>query len=191
MEARSDKPSRASCVLIVAYGNLSRRDDGVAFHIVRRLREELGLPEPENAPGEGASVLASDSDYAEWSERLAVACMHQLAPEMVEMLSEHDVVVFVDAHVAGAGWQPVEWRALEPTYHSGMVSHHLKPETVLALCRSLYGRNPQGYVLSVEGTDFDFGETLSPGTAALLGEAVRHVLELLAGMQPGAEAGSA
>ncbi len=42
-EASSSAPENS--ILIVAYGNLSRRDDGVAFHVVRRLRERLGLPE--------------------------------------------------------------------------------------------------------------------------------------------------
>ncbi len=168
----SGKPEHS--ILIVAYGNLSRRDDGVAFHLVRRLRDALGLPEGENVPGE-----AIDDDYAEWSDRLAVACLHQLAPEIADIVSQRDIVVFVDAHVSGIGWQPVEWRKLPPEYHSGMVSHHLKPDAVLALCHSLYGRCPQGYVLSIEGSDFDFGETLSPSTAALLDQAMGHLVALL------------
>jgi hydrogenase maturation protease len=174
MDSSTDTQPAQTSVLIVAYGNLSRRDDGVAFHVVRRLRERLGLSAPESAPGE-----AVEDDYAVWNGRLAVACMHQLAPEMAEMLSERDVVVFVDAHVPEVGWEPVEWREVIPAYHSGMVSHHLKPDAVLALCHSLYGRCPQGYVLSVVGTDFDFGETLSPSTAALVEEAVGRLLGLL------------
>jgi hydrogenase maturation protease len=174
MNSNTSAQSSQASVLIVAYGNLSRRDDGVAFHIVRRLREWLGLPAPESAPGE-----AVDDDYAEWNDGLAVACMHQLAPEMVDMLAERDTVVFVDAHVADAGWASVEWREVAPAYHSGMVSHHLKPDAVLALCRSLYGRCPRGYVLSVVGVDFDFGETLSPTTSALLDEALGHLTGLL------------
>ncbi|NLG28542.1 MAG: hydrogenase maturation protease [Chloroflexi bacterium] len=164
----------STSILIVAYGNLSRRDDGVAFHVVRRLRQRLGLPDAASAPGE-----AVDDDYAEWGDRLAVVCLHQLAPEIADIVAQSDIVVFVDAHVSMPGWSPVRWSQLAAEYHSGMVSHHLKPDAVLALCQSLYGRCTQGYVLSIEGSDFDFGETLSSTTSALLDDALTHLLTLL------------
>ena len=186
MNSSTDLQSTRPAILIVAYGNLSRRDDGVAFHVVRRLRERLGLPAlAEGEPGE-----AVDDDYARWSNRLAVACMHQLAPETAELLAQHEIVVFVDAHVPGTDREPVEWQTVTPAYHSGMVSHHLKPDSVLALCHSLYGHCPQGYVLSIVGTDFDFGETLSPSTAALLDQAVACLLELLNAQQGGGKSGN-
>jgi Ni,Fe-hydrogenase maturation factor len=36
--------SHEEAVLIIGYGNLSRRDDSVAWHIMQRLRQRLGLP---------------------------------------------------------------------------------------------------------------------------------------------------
>jgi Ni,Fe-hydrogenase maturation factor len=106
-------------------------------------------------------------------------CLHQLGPELAETLSEYDVVVFIDAHVEAAQWDHVHWQQIEPNYGGSMVSHHLKPQAVLALCGSLYERCPTGYTLSILGTDFDFGMTLSDTTADLVDESVERLLELI------------
>ena len=161
-------------VLLVGYGNLSRRDDGVAYHILQRLRKRLGHPSP-----------ALEDDYEEMGgsipgdARLAMMCAHQLGPEMAEALAQFDVVVFIDAHIASAGWEPVHWQEITPGIRASLVSHHMKPDTLLALCGALYGHTPKGYILSILGTDFDFGMGLSPTTAALVDEAVDGLLELL------------
>jgi hydrogenase maturation protease len=84
-------------------------------------------------------------------------------------------VVFVDAHVEGTAWSPVHWQEITPAYDPGFVTHHLKPQTLLALCLSLYAKRPQGYILSVLGTDFDFGEELSSTTSARAEEAVERL----------------
>lgn len=161
-------PAPEASTLIIGYGNVSRRDDGVALHILRRLRARLGLP-PDDLiePGESAGAA------------LAMVCVHQLVPELAETLISYDTVVFVDAHVKGAGWDPLHWQEVEPAYRSGMVSHHLKPAALLALNRSLYGRSPTGYLLSVLGHDFDFGEELSPETNELAEQAVERLLGFL------------
>jgi len=157
-----------SGVLLVGYGNLSRRDDGVAYHILGRLRERLGYSSPE-----------LENDYEELGEELALMCTHQLGPEMAETLSRFDVVVFLDAHIASADWEPVHWQEITPAYRPSLVSHHMKPATLLALCGALYGHTPKGYILSVLGTDFDFGQELSPTTAGLVEDAVQVLMELI------------
>lgn len=157
-----------SSVLLVGYGNLSRRDDGVAYHILQRLRERLRCPSPE-----------WEEDYEELGENLAMMCTHQLGPEMAETLSRFDVVVFLDAHIASAEWEAVHWQEIIPAYRPSLVSHHMKPDTLLALCGALYGHTPKGYILSVLGVDFDFGQELSPTTAGLVEDAVQVLMELL------------
>lgn len=157
-----------SSMLIVGYGNASRRDDGVALHIMRRLRKRLGLP-PSELDG-GDDDARSD---------LAMIYVHQLGPELAEMLSQHDLVVFIDAHVEGANWQPVHWQEVIPAYRPSMVSHHLAPDVLLALCQTLFGRAPRTYVLSVLGHDFDFGDELSAETSVLAEEAVSRLADLV------------
>jgi len=47
-----------------------------------------------------------------------------------------------------------------------MVSHHVKPAALLEIARTLYGRAPKAELVSIRGYDFNFGEELSPETAA-------------------------
>jgi hydrogenase maturation protease len=162
-------------ILIIGYGNLSRRDDGVAYHIVERLGARLGRGAEQTAL---VSVPSFETE-AELAEGLCVILTHQLAPELAESLAECDLVVFVDAHVEGAGWAPVHWQEVTPAYQSSLVGHHLKPASVVALTESLYGHSPRAYVLSVLGTDFDFGEGLSAGTSERADLAVERLLALV------------
>jgi hydrogenase maturation protease len=157
-----------SSMLIVGYGNSSRRDDGVALHIMQRLRRRLGLPPSEL--DDGSSDASGD---------LAMIYVHQLGPELAETLSQHDLVVFVDAHVEGANWQPVHWQEIIPAFRSSMVSHRLTPDVLLALCQTLFGHAPKAYMLSVLGHDFDFGDELSAETSALAEEAVSRLVNLV------------
>jgi hydrogenase maturation protease len=152
-------------ILIIGYGNASRRDDGVAFHILSHLRACLGLPE-----------RPLDEEVDDPAERPAMIVGHQLGPELVELIVKYDIVVFVDAHTEGTGWEPVHWQEITPSLRSGMVSHHLKPGTLLALCDSIYGHSPRGYALSVLGTDFDFGDDLAPETATRAAQAVERLV---------------
>ncbi|MEA3407765.1 MAG: hypothetical protein U9R48_06770 [Chloroflexota bacterium] len=162
-----------SSLLLVGYGNISRRDDGVALHVLRRLRIHLGL----SLDGwEANTPLCPDGGAR---KPLAMICVHQLAPEMAELVAQYDAVIFIDAHVPAADWEPVAWQEISPGYQPGMVGHHLKPGVVLALSRSLYGHSPKGYTLSVLGYDFDFGEDLSSETSDLADEAVAFLLGLI------------
>ena len=60
-------------VLIVAYGNPLRSDDGVGWVVAEELRRRLASPEVE------------------------VLRLQQLLPEVAESLSRADAVIFVDA----------------------------------------------------------------------------------------------
>lgn len=151
-------------ILLIGYGNISRRDDGVAYHVLRRLQAALGLSESE---------LETEPTVS--GENPAMLYLHQLAPELAETIAAYDQVVFIDAHVATEGWAPVMWQPVEPLYQSHMVAHHLKPGVILALCESLYQRHPQGYMLSVLGHDFDFGDELSPETSRLADQAIARL----------------
>jgi len=135
---------------------------------MQRLRRRLGLPLGE-----------LDDEDGDASGDPAMIYVHQLGPELAEALSQHDLVVFVDAHVEGANWQPVHWQEIFPAYRSRMVSHHLTPDVLLALCQTLFGHAPKAYVLSVLGHDFDFGDELSAETSALAEEAVGRLVNLV------------
>lgn len=154
--------------LVIGFGNLDRADDGVAFHIINAFRREMGQePLPENETGLDALGSSVDSVF-----------IGQLVPEMIELLAGYDRVVFIDAHV-------------EPTLdelHCGVVlpddagltfTHHISPATLLAFFEALYGRHPDGYLVSVHGHDFDFQRDLSPATAVLVAPAVERIMSLV------------
>jgi Ni,Fe-hydrogenase maturation factor len=66
------------------------------------------------------------------------------------------------------------------------MTHHLTPAALLACARELYGACPAAVVLSVEGTDFGYRDTLSPGVEAALPALFAEVERLVAGHLPAA-----
>ena len=156
-----------SRTLIIGFGNVYRRDDGVAFVVLNALRERLGRP-PLGTEDDGFDDLGHEVD---------TILLHQLVPELAENVAPYDRVVFVDAHV---GHVPdlVYEEELDVCYRPATVSHTLHPCSVLALCEELHGHAPQGILLSIRGYDYEFGEGLSGETAALVPQATGRILAL-------------
>jgi len=150
--------------LVIGYGNASRRDDGVGLAVVNALRLHWGQPAltPLTDGGEDLGS-ARDSLF-----------LQQLTPELAATLAQYDLVFFVDASLPAAT-EPVQWERVEPAYQMGAISHHMEPATLLALARQLYGHAPEGVLVSVHGHDFDFGDELSPRTAAAVPDAVQWI----------------
>jgi hydrogenase maturation protease len=142
-------------ILVIGYGNPSRRDDGVGLAVVNGLRNRLGRP-PLDAGDDGFGDLGGEGD---------TLFLQQLMPELAETLAGYDRVWFVDAHL-GIYPELVRRTALFAHYGLASVSHHLGPETLLALAQQLYGHAPVGELISIRGFDFNFGEELSEATAA-------------------------
>jgi hydrogenase maturation protease len=151
-------------VLVIGYGNPSRRDDGVGLAVVNGLRERMGRPPLEDGD-DGYDELGGDAD---------TLFMQQLPPELSEILAGYDRVWFVDAHI-GAHPELVRRVPLSANLDPALVSHHFKPESLLALAGQLYGHTPEAELISILGQDFDFGEELSPSSA----EGVRQVVDAL------------
>jgi hydrogenase maturation protease len=148
--------------LVIGYGNPSRRDDGVGLAVVNGLRARLG----------NAALDEGDDGYAGLGSDIDTLFLQQLMPELAETLAQYERVWFIDAHL-GIYPEIVRRSALTAGLDPAMVSHHLKPETLLVLADQLYGHAPQAELISIRGFDFDFGEELSPATV----EGVRQVVE--------------
>lgn len=150
-------------ILIIAYGNSLRRDDGAGFlaadALERILREK------------GREVERIDT--------------HQLEPELAEKIAAEEVsaVVFADARVAGPDpdGRRIEARRLESDFSAPSVGHHLDSRVVMLYSRLLYGKDPPAWLITVPGVDFDHGEGLSE-TAA---KAVEELPGLLASLPDG------
>lgn len=156
--------------LIVGYGNLDRMDDGVAWHVLAALATALGGSAPAT-PDDAVTLPAGQADGQ---------FMLQLTPELAEVLAQYERVCFVDAHT---GDLPADTRlvAAVPSFTTSPFTHHLTPETCLALAQALYGRAPEAVVASVRGEQFGFAQALSPATARRVPELTRQILAWLNG----------
>jgi len=150
--------------LVIGYGNPSRRDDGVGLAVVNGLRERLGRP----------PLAEGDDGFDDLGQPLDTLALQQLTPELAETVAAYDRLILVDAHV-GAYPELIQRVQLRPQVEPSLVSHHLKPNHLLALAEQLFGQAPVAELISIRGFDFDFGTELSPATA----EGVRQVVDLL------------
>jgi hydrogenase maturation protease len=155
-------------ILIIGFGNIYRRDDAVGFVVLNAVREKLGRRR-----------LATDEDgYDDLGHEVDTLFLHQLVPELAELLTSYDFVIFVDAHV-GVIPDPIREEWIEVHYKPGTVLHQLLPSTLLSMTREVYGRCPDGMLLSVRGHDFDFGEELSQETEPLVPQATARIMTLV------------
>jgi hydrogenase maturation protease len=142
-----------SKILIIAYGNPLRCDDGIAW----RAAEQLTLKFPSVAE---------------------TMCVHQLAPELSEKLKDRDAVIFLDAAREGEPGT-VACKLISATPVDVHFWHYLSPENLLALSKELYGSAPRAFSISLCGELFDHGEMLSPSATANLPRLVATVTDLL------------
>ncbi len=140
--------------LVIGYGNPSRRDDGVGLVVVNGLRARLGQP----------PLVEGEDGYDGLGGAVDTLFLQQLMPELAETLAQYDRVWFVDAHV-GLIPDLVRCVPLAPNTDPALVSHHVKPEALLALAGQFYGAAPDAELFSIRGYDFDFGESMSEATA--------------------------
>ena len=139
-------------VLIIAYGNPLRSDDGLAWHAAKALEGKFGSSEVE------------------------ILCLHQLAPELAQTASSFDCVIFVDATLPGAvnASQPGEVRVSDlherpPRSDQAVYSFHaLSPRTVVDMAAQFYSVRLKAFAITMTGENFEHGESLSPTISAAL-----------------------
>jgi hydrogenase maturation protease len=124
-------------ILVIAYGNPLRCDDGLAW----RAAEDL-------------SQLDLHFD-------IEVIARQQLTPELALAASQASAVLFIDATLTGVPGELV-CAPLRPQQRSNAFSHDFSPEAILTLAQELYGTCPEAFSISLCGECFDHGEILSP-----------------------------
>ena len=148
-------------VLIIGYGNPYRGDD--AFGMLAAEQFKAGNRDPD----------------------VQVEAVQELHPEFAELISQADLVLFLDASPKGAPGT-VEVRPLAPAEEStGLFSHELTPSRLLAAARVLYGRSPEARMITVTGEDFGLGAKLSPPVEAALSGVLAHLQAVVAESRPG------
>lgn len=156
--------------LLIGYGNPFRRDDGVAYHIINDIRVRTGR-RPLDRDDDGQDELGAAVD---------TLMLHQLLPELAPLFKDYARVIFVDAH-ASTITDNVRVVAVEEEYGFQAVTHHMSPGMMIRLSREVTGHAPAGWLVSVRGEDFDFGDELSEPCAAHAAQAADRIMELIAG----------
>jgi hydrogenase maturation protease len=166
----SDTSTPPRRILVLGYGNPVRGDDGLGWHAARLL---------EAHPWEASITMQ-------------VHACHQLTPELAALLPAFDLAIFIDARqpavppALAPNPAPVRCVRLAAAPAAWRMTHHLTPAALLACARELYGACPAAVVLSVEGTDFGYRDTLSPGVEAALPALLAEVERLILGHLPAA-----
>ena len=154
--------------LIIGYGNPDRQDDGVAWHILTRLAEELNRPIP-----------SMDEGFFPNGENPDLLFTLQLIPELSETISNYQRVCFVDAHTGNVP-EDVNVVEVKAEYQRSPFTHHMTADTCLSLVQTIYGRNPHAILVSVRGYVFGFSHELSATTRQLAEQAAAKIMDWLA-----------
>ncbi len=145
-------------LLLIAYGNSLRCDDGAGLALAERLAQDWRA--------QGIQV-----------RHLAV---HQLTPEIAIELSSPDVqkVIFVDTTVEAM--ETIKVKAIAPTILGRVLGHHVTPDALLLYAQRLYGQYPPAWMVTIPGVDFGFGEGFSVEAMRHLATAPAHASSILA-----------
>ncbi|MCK9612493.1 MAG: hydrogenase maturation protease [Bacteroidales bacterium] len=126
--------------LIYGYGNAGRQDDGLGERFINLMDEWIASENIQN---------------------LFTDCNYQLNIEDSATIAEYDTVIFVDASVADIEDYKLEKvepndATIEFTMHAVSVSY------VLDLCKKIYNKQPETFVLHIKAYEFEFIEELTP-----------------------------
>ncbi|MBD2681772.1 MULTISPECIES: hydrogenase maturation protease [Nostoc] len=120
-------------LIVIGYGNELRSDDGIGQRVAKALQ------------------LSNTKSIA----------VHQLTPELAEVLANTELAIFIDACLASESSQ-VQVQSLLPNSSTAIAGHTADPRSLLALTKVIYGYCPQAWWVTVPGVNFEFGENLSP-----------------------------
>jgi hydrogenase maturation protease len=140
--------------VVIGYGNTLRSDDGAGPAVADAVAA-LRLP--------GVRVVA----------------VHQLTPDLAELLADARPAVFVDAAIESP-YGYVEVRRVQPAQQNGSLGHTSDPGVLVALASAVYGVCPPTWIVRVPVASFQLGTGLSRCASDGVAEAVREVLHILA-----------
>jgi hydrogenase maturation protease len=142
-------------ILVVGLGNPYRGDDAIGI----RAAEEF-------------EAMNQDST-------VEVMVAQELLPELAEVISHTDLLVFLDAK-AGGVLGSIEVSELKPPeLGSGVFLHTLTMETLLSTAGTLFGHSPKAMLISLAGENFEFGSHLSPEVEEALPLFLERIKEVI------------
>ncbi len=145
-------------ILIIGYGNPLRGDDGIGWRVVEEIVSR---------------------QWSTANAQLKATAVQQLLPELSETISAADVVIFVDAAVAGEPGRIVVRTVTPALSDPGAFTHHFDAAGLLGYARTFYGRFPRAYLVTITAASLGYEETLSPIVKAALPELLRQIQSLI------------
>lgn len=143
-----------SNIVAIGYGNDLRSDDGIGQYVANQLANQLQLSNVKS---------------------LAV---HQLTPELAEILASADLAIFIDACLASESSQ-VEVRSLSPDFCGNISGHVADPRSLLALTQMLYGNCPTAWWVIVPGQNFAIGDRFSSTAERGIAIALEKITQII------------
>ncbi len=151
-------PNKVPSGLVIGYGNPDHGDDAIACQVTTQL-QALELKNVE------------------------VCVVEQLKPELSAKLSTADYAVFVHASwmkTADVKIEALDVCGLETAGSSTPgCGHSWSPCSLLALSHSVYGHEPQSWLVKVAGQNFETGHHLSDGAKKGIQNAVEQIEALI------------
>ena len=142
-------------ILFYGYGNPGRQDDALGIRFIEQT--EIWIKK------NGYKNISFDSNY-------------QLNIEDADTISEHDIVFFVDASM-----EQLEGFIVTEVEHSNaqveFTMHAISPGVVLSLCKQIYEKAPQAYLLHIKGFEWEleFNKGLTEQGEKNLDEALKFI----------------
>lgn len=155
---------RREDLLVLAIGNDRRGDDGLGWAFGRAVEQAS-----ERTPGRDRK-RAIRRNWEPERRGWRVVYRYQLQVEDAALVRDAQAVLFVDAHAGQLPGGPRLTRC-EAATDFAYTTHTLHPCAVLGICKQLYGRSPDAWLLELAGGGFDLGEGLSGSGRAQLAAA--------------------
>ncbi|NTW32856.1 MAG: hydrogenase maturation protease [Bacteroidetes bacterium] len=138
-------------ILIYGYGNPGRQDDALGIRLTENIEKWI--------ISENISGVETD-------------CNYQLNIEDAARISESDIVIFADATIEDI--DDLAFTTINPDDSKIEFSMHaVSPAFVLDLCRKIYNKCPETYLLHIKGYEWDFKEELSSNAIINLEKAIK------------------
>jgi hydrogenase maturation protease len=138
-------------VLIIGYGNPLRGDDGAGPLAAKRLA----------------------------ARGFRTIDVHQLTPELAEPVATARSVVFLDAHADLAPGRVLVKRLNACEEPRRLLEHHASPGGLLRLARTVYGAEPEAWLIEMGGEDFELSDQISPAADRAVARAIREVMRCM------------
>jgi hydrogenase maturation protease len=140
-------------VLVIGFGNELRGDDGLGPVAAQHLQ-----------------LIFSDGGVDFLIE-------HQLYPEMAEIISHFEHVIFIDADI-GENPGQISHSVLSPqlpSNNSSALSHDVNPAQLMLMSQQLYAGQATAEVYSVSAASFEFSEGLSAQIESVLPALIEQI----------------